>query len=366
MPTTIRAECKIEEVSIVAMEGAASYTVQVRTKVLSVEEEAVPDVVIAGSVALTGAARMGSPYISDDDGQTWTNAGNWTAGMTNTLDLMEATSGYLFAGVGSDLGGTQGEIWRSVNRGDSWTRVFQHASDRYVWSLVQAANSDLIAGTANTGEFWRSQDNGDTWAKVDQTAANRDIKAMVRASNDDLIAGVGRFSAQAEIYRSQDNGANWALVQLLVPTTGGYVESLLVLDNGDILAGLSYNRAEIWRSQDNGATWAEISTLAGETYCYALVQDDEGTVYAGSGQNCKVSFSNDGGVTWTAVDLSNLDTRVYSLAVLSNGDILAGTNIVADNAAQVWRSQNKGVTWSYLSGLEYEFVDGVRSLLVLS
>lgn len=359
----VRADCKIVEVSLHAREGDPAYQTRALFKVLEVVPATVDDVV-AGVTALGGATRYGSAFLSADSGANWEQTTTWTAGMALTLGMIEAENGNLFLTTGSNTAGKLGEIWRSQNRGLSWTRVEQHASERYFWGIGEAENGDILAGTANVGEFWRSQDGGDSWAKVDQTAANRAIKCIARAANDDLIAGVG--GTIGEFYRSQDNGANWALVQQVLPDTGGYVECITLLSNGTLLAGTSYLSAQIWQSTDNGATWAKLSTLPGESYVYDLVQDENGIVYAGSGGNCKVWRSHDNGATWLGLDLSNLGTYVWSLCVLSNGDILAGTNIEVDDAAQIWRTTNQGSIWSLYSTMSQDNMDGVRCLLRLS
>lgn len=362
----VLAECKIQEVAIMAMEGAAVYTIQPTFRALSVEVEATPDVVIAGSFARANLAGA-SAHISYDDGATWEMATRWTTNMNETWDMIEhSRSGYLFAAVGSGTGGALGEIWRSTNRGVSWQRVEQHASERYFWSLVEAANGDILAGTATTGEFWRSQDNGDTWAKVDQTAANRTIWCMARADNGDLLAGCNL----REVYRSQDDGANWALVDTLAPSFETVIRSMITLSDGTMLCGTGFGRAEIWQSTDNGATWVYISNLPSEENCFCFAESEDGsTVFAGSGNETKVHRSYDGGVTWNSSDrLCNSGVYVRSLAVLANGDILAGTDCddgVTD-VANVYRSQDDGATWAYFSQIAGTPDNEVNTLLVLS
>lgn len=337
--------CKILEVAISAREGDAVYRTSLVTKVLS-SSWTPPGTVVAGGGRSSGAAGF---YRSPDLGATWGLVQAGSASLNVALDGMEAANGDLFLTTGSDFVGRKGEVWRSQDQGETWERVFQHASERYVWSIAQADDESLVVGTATTGEFWRSANGGDDWAKVGQTAATRYVKRIVRAGNGDLLAGCGRFNTLPEVYRSQDDGQTWALRQVLATGSNGYVESMLRLGNGVLLLGTSYLSAQVWRSLNDGSSWSSVATLAGENYCYALAQTATGAVLAGSGHNCKAWRSPDNGQTWIdAGTLNAAGSAVYWLEPLVSGDVLAGTDVDNDGA-EVWRSEDDGFVWTKLS-----------------
>jgi len=363
MSPLVHADCKIIQTSLHAAEGDPAYTARAVFEVLEITPEIV-DVVLAGSLSVGSWA---APFRSGNSGATWGKTGTWTTNDTYTFQFFEAESGDVFAAIGGTVAAARGEIWKSTNRGQTWTRVARHGSERYFGCLCQADNGDLVAGTGpTTGEFWRSLDGGDTWAKVDQCAGGRYVACMVKALNGDLLAGVGKSGAQGEIYRSQDNGASWAFVQSFLPTTGGYVLSLARLANGTLLAGTSNTSAQIWQSADDGATWAKLSTLPTERLVYAIAQDADGVVYAASGDDCMAWRSADNGATWIGTELSTSGSMAYCLVVLSSGDVLIGTDIGPSGEAQVWRTRNHGISWSYYSQIEHLYASAVRSLLVLS
>lgn len=366
--TGVWADCKVEEVSIHAAEGSPVYETRAKFRVLSITPTLIDTVIAASNCSLGGTA---SAFWSVDNAKTWTDTDGWTSGITSTLALIEAESGDLFAGTGGSLLASRGEIWRSQNQGRTWTRVYQHATERYIMALVEAANGDLLAGTSSNGKFLRSQDGGDNWAQVGATAAARSIRNIVKASNDDLLAAVGATLVQPEIYRSLDNGATWALVGQLPIAANWYVpQGMVVLANGEVLVGSGPRiPVQICRSQDNGATWANISGAPGATTANYMIQDDEGIVYLGTGHQCKVYRSYDNGLSWLSSDqLSASGTGVISLVTLSNGDLLAGTNANGggSNVAFIYKSEDYGVTWSYYSRLEGTLISTVGPLLVLA
>lgn len=350
MPQTITAECKITEVVLYAMEGAASYTVQPIFKVLEIEQVEGIEYMLLGAgfphvgnlggifgstrtvgwhiqatfaggyeeprtllrtqdgVVLAGTRWEGAVWYSEDEGLNWTKAQDIT-GEKEVMCMVEVpATGTLLLGTARDA-----EIWRSTDGGYTWVisqTLETLPGDNYVHALCVAANGDILAGgiypnVASDAEVWRSQDDGQTWVKVDTLVGQNYVWSMVRAANNDLIAGTQGGFGFGQFWRSQDNGANWTFVANMTSGTG--VHKMITLSDGTILAG-SYDwggQVEIWRSTTNGASWAKISEVSNTLdVCYSFAEGYDGEVVGGFkpavwGNDAELWQSTDGGVTWT-------------------------------------------------------------------
>jgi len=169
------------------------------------------------------------------------------------------------------LGTTQDGLWRTADRGRSWTRVdgFPAASTTFV-RFDPARAGTVFAGAAQTTgpSLWKSMDGGVTWAAVPRQP-------------EGLIALQTAFDAAGHLYVTFANamgpsgvakGAVWKL------SADGSSEILSVPGGGGGYGGVSTDRGvpgrivvstlnrwwpadEIYRSDDGGRTWS--GTLAG-------------------------------------------------------------------------------------------------------
>ena len=269
-------------------------------------------------------------------------------------------------------------------------------------NTIYLSLGDMMPGSANsTAEgrgFFISKDGGDTWTRggsLGDTSRTKTILAL--PGNIVLVAG------NTGIYRSTDGGLNfqrYRAVQLPPPyesynaVYAGW--DMLRLDNGDLVASVSYTRynvgggvvyptenGDILYSTDNGATWTKavrntpfpasdirrMSIAANGRTLYCLFQDvSQNTFRKGllkstdygrtwSYQEAPTLFSyfdpiwnsnTDGGQTsynqMIAVDPDNADT------------VFLGTNMCS------WRSTNGGLTFECMthwiaSGRQYMHAD---------
>jgi hypothetical protein len=180
-------------------------------------------------------------FRSADKGTSWTKI---DSGLTATFISFAVAGNVLIGAVAGVViphsGGTTGSgIFRSTNRGASWTLA--GLADTVVLSLA-ASVSNVYAGVDYSGVF-RSTNEGASWQRVSSGLSWNSSVYCLALNATNLFAGV---SSQG-VYRSTDNGASW-----FGPIFSSYYvheclcageSSLFVVADG------------LYASNDNGATW---------------------------------------------------------------------------------------------------------------
>ena len=149
--------------------------------------------------------------------------------------------------------------------------------------------------------------------------------------NGDVISGTRDSYSSA--FRSTDGGATWEYVDAM---PSGRYEAFEQLDNGDLI-GASSN--DVVRSTDGGETWASTANGFRFSVLSDLVQSTDGVLYASTYEG--VARSTDGGTSWALAN-TGLDTlRSSAMAAGPSGAVY-----VAGFDALVHRSTDGGETWT--------------------
>ncbi len=220
------------------------------------------------------------------------------------------------------LGAAQGGLWKTTNRGQTWTPLSDDWPRLGISAIeVDPTNSNIIyVGTGDFNGFdvggigiMRSHDGGLTWTRLgtDQfgSAAISDIE-VDPANPNRVVASCGK-TAGGGLYFSFDSGANWTTVQ-----SGSDWGGLSLGAQGSIASGGAGRNlyavrsgaagsTQIWRSTNHGISWAQlnISVAAGtnNTIDVAASKVNPDTVYVLLGGSQQIAKSTDGGATWTDV-----------------------------------------------------------------
>src|SRR5690606_41775293 len=85
--------------------------------------------------------------------------------------------------------GTNGQVYRSTDGGQSWSPVQQLGSEQYVWSLAYLGGGVVLAGAGPTAQVYRSTDWGQPRAGV-QWLGSRTTGYAVRRLGVGVVAAV--------------------------------------------------------------------------------------------------------------------------------------------------------------------------------
>ncbi len=216
--------------------------------------------------------------------------------------------GDLFIGMNNE------GLYRTTNRGESWTRMSNGLPAMGVFAIDFDGDSGVFIGT-NQGVY-RSSDNGDHW----QSAGLPGISVQSLAIQRDSIVIVGTASGAAPgMYRSSDRGKNW---EKIIPIGGGTdIFTLFRYDSTILYAGITGQG--ILTSTDEGITWSRIPNPLPSTGIHAFARNANGVMYAATDGG--IYISTDRWKTWTNPRDGLWTLNTSSVAIAPDGYLYAGT-----------------------------------------
>ena len=253
----------------------------------------------------------------------------------------QATSIQALTTVGNDLiyAGSFGlGLFRSDDRGISWTKSGQGVTDPFILTLTTGKDGAIYAGTFRGGVF-RSRDHGKSWQAINHGLKRLEVKALLAVS-DGVYAGTSDG-----VYRLAAD--RWSVV-----TTGLddiLVHALALSSDGTLFAGTSGKGILRFKAQSTG--WVRerhgLKDHEGmiENFIRVLTIDPEGVIYAGTFDG-GVFCSADGGVTWRAISRALPNDSIRGILFNTRGLFVAtghGIFKTTDKGRQ-WVPLNKGLT----------------------
>ncbi|MEN8007561.1 MAG: T9SS type A sorting domain-containing protein [Candidatus Krumholzibacteriota bacterium] len=252
-------------------------------------------------------------HRSVDDGVTWTPV---NSGLTDpdVLDIAIHPDGELFVGTRDN------HLFISSNGADSWTPTgTAPAIVRAEAVAVKAATGDLFVGESTiSGGVWRSPDKGDSWTQVSGGLPATGVTSLAVADDGDLLACVWDNG----IYRSQDDGASWN--PLNNGLTGLNVSQVISLPGGTMYAAVPYHG--LFRSLNDGANWSLVDPSLDELTIRSVAANLSGYIFAGGEYEGDIYQSSDGGDSWTLISVPTFGVSIQSLGFDTAGRLLVGTN----------------------------------------
>lgn len=271
-------------------------------------------VLYAGS----GDGRFGGGlFRSTDAGQSWSSVVSGLGNLfVNALSIDPASSTIVLAGTGRGpaVGESSAGIYRTTNRGDSWTAVLAGQS---IHALARSPQNPQVVYAAGSGVF-RSSDGGATWARLaqgDAALANVDLRGIaVSPADPSLLVAVGNTEGgSGRVLRSTNGGANWALAlggslgpvyaATFAPASGGGQYLLVATQTG------------AFRSTNGGVTYERVTEELGNVGVLAVLVNPSNPTHAFIGTVSRGVFeSADAGVSWRPLDPSLGNQTIRALA----------------------------------------------------
>ena len=214
------------------------------------------------------------------------------------------------------LAATQGRgVLRSADSGTTWSSVIAGIEGAWVVRFDPLQPATAYAGTQTAG-LYKSVDEGKTWTAQNQGMSDLDVRSI------DLDTGLVVAGTARGVYYSIDGAGSWHLlgldgldisaVAVLAKSTG--VTLFAGADNGS--AGSGY----LLKSEGLGGSWAVVkgnfpadAVVASLAVGSAPSGGTERPVLAGTSQG--LFRSDDRGVTWSP--LSGLPTTDFNLALFN-------------------------------------------------
>lgn len=231
-------------------------------------------------------------------------------------------------------------VFRTINRGATWSPVGDGVADPFILSLVVTRHGVVYAGTFRGGVF-RSRDEGNTWQSVNEGLKRLEVKSLL-AVDQELYAGTGDG-----VYRLRGADDRW------VPVTTGLddtlVHALARAADGTLFAGTSGKG--IFRLSPRSSGWVRVrhglTDHEGmiENFIRVLVIGEDQSIFAGTFDG-GVFHSIDGGLTWRPISRALPNDSIRGIVLSDQGIVVAtgyGIFKTADKGKQ-WMPLNRGLT----------------------
>jgi photosystem II stability/assembly factor-like uncharacterized protein len=297
------------------------------------------------------ATDRGGVLASDDGARTFTASNHgYTHRYVTSIVADNHDPSTIFVGVLNDR--EWGGVFVSHDAGLHWSQKSEGLGGRDVFSLQQAGNGALIAGT-NSGIFLLEHD-ANVWRPINNVVnekvtfhfvrqRNKRVRvarksfshAVLHARVEDLQVVPGRWLAATSngLFTSTNEGKSWS---------GGPVlgkQDLVSVDAGGDLV-VATTRIALLLSTDGGATWNQAAlpsflTIRG----IAITPDKQILIAAREG----VYRSSDSGATWQHLLHGIPDKNISSVVYDPSSRRLLATSAVA---GVVFVSQDGGNSWS--------------------
>jgi photosystem II stability/assembly factor-like uncharacterized protein len=152
------------------------------------------------------------------------------------------------------MGNSGGDVYRSVNRGEAWTKnnTFDGAVARLAFTPEDSRR--IYAATEARG-LWRTDDAGESWIALRDNY--RDFSGAWEFSDlamSPAEPGLVVLASKYGLLRSHDHGATWETVPLLTPPNTTMIYSVAVdpTDAGVIYYGTA---SIFYKTKNGGAEW---------------------------------------------------------------------------------------------------------------
>jgi hypothetical protein len=197
----------------------------------------------------------------------------------DSLTTMALTSDNTIYAITADSSPTASIIWRYTAATSSWELVDNSAlvaGNPTFENIVALSDNSAVFVADSNGVIYRSTNKGQTWVKQLTLNPGGAVSSLVAVNANTILVG----STGGAIFATNTNGVVWFTRAAFA---GGTVTDIRVASNGDYLAAdINGNVASVAKSTDGGLTWtAFLSTLT--TNGASAIYITPATNYATSG-----------------------------------------------------------------------------------
>jgi photosystem II stability/assembly factor-like uncharacterized protein len=314
-----------------------------RTRVLKMDPSN-PKIVYAGTTE--------GLWKTMDEGTTWKRVSNPEVVVNDVMIDPRNSSRVLLA---TDRSG----VMASDDGAQTFTASNHGYAHRYVSSILadNHESGTIYVGVVNDkeeGGVFYSHDGGQHWLQKSHGLGGRDVFTLQQASNGALIAGTNRG-----MFLLEHNASEWHPINSIVTEKVSYhtvkkgtkkvsvaskTATHSTLDAKVNYVEVSSKRwiaatsAGLFTSTNEGRSWAG-GPVMGKNDFVSVGANGEMIVAA---TNTNVVFSNDGGGAWQQAALPNYLTAIHTVTVTPDGQILMASREGA------YRSSDSGATWEHM------------------
>ncbi|UCD23708.1 MAG: hypothetical protein JSW51_11830 [Gemmatimonadota bacterium] len=245
------------------------------------------------------------------------------------------------------IASSTGGVWKTNNNGVTLTPVFYREATHSVGDVtVHQVDTNVVwVGTGERASrqssswgdgVYKSIDGGTTWTNMGLEDSHHIGRVVLHPTDPDIVyvAAMGHLwgpNDERGLYMSEDGGETWNRT-LFVDENTGVVDVALDLSNPHILYAASYQRRRrpygfhgggpgsgLFKSTDGGRTWRELTN--------GLPQGDKGRI---------------------GISIYRSNSNIVYISI-EQGYRYNASTAYNERRAGVYRSEDKGETWEFMS-----------------
>jgi len=249
------------------------------------------------------------------------------------------------------LCGPGGVVLRTDNGGINWW-LRNSGLAGHDFYTISAVDSIICSVGAGDGSIWRTSDRGFSWTNIPLTPTNPFLNVIHFFNNSNLGFAMGDpIGGSWKYYITTNGGLNWSAGPVTIPASGteaGWNNAYCALDTSFILIGTNSNK--ILKGSFRG-NWTSVTIPGTISAVFAFNNVSSGAAYFGSGQ---IVYTTNGGANWINSGFTPAGSPYILNGVKSNNLMFLGTS------TNIYMSQNNGMSW--LSQLSLPASSGVYAL----
>jgi photosystem II stability/assembly factor-like uncharacterized protein len=296
-------------------------------------------------------------YKSTDQGRSWTNVGLTTTRQISAVRVHPTDPNVVYVAAQGDRwkGSTDRGIYRTTDGGKSWTKVLAGLSptsgaadlsmDATNPRILYAAmwEHQRVPWKVNSGGngsgIWKSLDGGDTWTRLTEGLPKLmgKIGVAVSPANPERVFAIIE-AEQGGLYRSDDAGKSWRRLsedRLIQTRSWYYMKVYADPKNADIVW---VTNAPVLRSIDGGRTFQSVPATHGDNHQIWINPSDPR--YMANANDGGGAVSLDGGRSWSSQE--NQPTAQFYHVTVDDDYPYKLYSGQQDNSSVVIRSRSNG------------------------
>ena len=188
-----------------------------------------------------------------------------------------------------------GQISRTTNHWSTSTSIEPASAGDGAWVtpyiISPTSSQTLYAGYA---DVWKTTNRGDSWTKISTMNTSNKIRSMAIAPSNTQVLYV---ADETHIWKTTNEGSSWSNITGSLPISSGYLTYITVKNNdaNTLWVTLSgYTANTVYQSVNGGTTWTNISAGLPQIPAYTIVQNKQVTsaIHLYVGTELGVYFKN--------------------------------------------------------------------------
>jgi PKD repeat protein/photosystem II stability/assembly factor-like uncharacterized protein len=297
-----------------------------------------------------------------DGGTTWrTSLTVYNSSGITSVVIDPHNTETIYAG---STGKSGGEIFKSTDGGNSWSKINEHFTMCTVWGqpmlLVDHTNPSIAyTGTWLAGT-WKTNDAGENWILLEEAPISSTSLSLNKL-NSSIIYSADR--TKPKVWKSTDAGLTW-IETADFSSNGAFLVNRVSVYGNIVYAstfGPSLHGGKLYKSTDSGSTWNDITgDLPRSVLDIAFDFTNRDVIYVTT-HVYGAYKSTDSGMTWNQmqnfpnigaydIEVDPVDPTILYACGLGNGSVpdwcMEPDGYTFTDDSGVYKSNDSGQTWS--------------------